>query len=78
MFIRKCYRGPDGHCLGHFCIYTYVFKIKKKDQGATMVDILSENSRKEYTQSVTELLRLEKKRVVQEVCYFINKIPKFT
>jgi hypothetical protein len=20
-FIRMCYRGLDGHCLGHFCIY---------------------------------------------------------
>jgi hypothetical protein len=23
-----CYRGPDGHCLGHFCIYM-IFVIKK-------------------------------------------------
>jgi hypothetical protein len=25
-----CYRGPDGHCLGHFCIYMNYFKIKNK------------------------------------------------
>jgi hypothetical protein len=47
------------------------------DQRATMIDILSENSIKEYTKSVTELLRLQEKRFVQGICYFINKIPKF-
>jgi hypothetical protein len=41
------------------------------------MDILSENNKKEYRKSVTEHLRLEKKRCVQGVCYFINKIPKF-
>jgi hypothetical protein len=39
--------------------------------------VLSENSKKEYPKSVTELLWLEKKRFVQGVCYLINKIPKF-
>jgi protein associated with RNAse G/E len=48
-----------------------------KDQQATMIDILSENSKKEYPQSVTELLRLEEKRFVQGISYFINKILKF-
>jgi hypothetical protein len=48
-----------------------------EDQRATIMDILSENSKKEYPKSVTELLRLEEKRFVQGVCYFINKIPKF-
>jgi hypothetical protein len=39
---------------------------------------LCENSKKEYPKSVTELLRLEeKKRFVQGICYFKNKIPKF-
>jgi hypothetical protein len=47
------------------------------DQRATMMDILSENSKKEYPKSVTELLRLEGKMFMQGVCYFINKIPKF-
>jgi hypothetical protein len=42
-----------------------------------MMDILSENSKKEYPESVTGLSRLEEKRFVQGVCYFINKIPKF-
>jgi hypothetical protein len=41
-----------------------------------MMDILSENSKREYPKSVTELLRLEEKRFMQGVCYFINKIPK--
>jgi hypothetical protein len=44
---------------------------------AAMMDILPENSKKEYPKSVTLLLRLEEKRFVQGVCYFINKIPKF-
>jgi hypothetical protein len=39
------------------------------------MDILPENSKKEYPNSVTELLRLEEKRFVQSVCLFINKIP---
>jgi hypothetical protein len=41
-----------------------------------MMDILSENSKKEYPKSVTELLRLEEKRFLQGVCYFIKKIPE--
>jgi hypothetical protein len=40
-----------------------------------MRDILSENSKKEYPKSVTELSRLEEKRFLQGVCYFINNIP---
>jgi hypothetical protein len=36
-----------------------------EDQRLTMTDILTENSKKEYPQSVTELLRLEEKRSVQ-------------
>jgi hypothetical protein len=42
-----------------------------------MTDILSENSKKEYPKSVRELLRIEEKRFVQGVCYFINSIPIF-
>jgi protein associated with RNAse G/E len=34
-----------------------------EDQRATMIDISSENSKKEYPKSVTELLRLEEKRI---------------
>jgi hypothetical protein len=48
-----------------------------EDQRANMRDILSENSRKEYPKRVTELLKLEEKRFVQGVCYFINNISKF-
>jgi hypothetical protein len=46
-----------------------------EDQRATMMDILSENSKKEYPKSFTELLRLEEKGFVQGVCYFIHKFP---
>jgi hypothetical protein len=42
-----------------------------------MRDILSENSKKEYPKSVTELLRVEEKRFAQGVRYFINNIPIF-
>jgi hypothetical protein len=48
-----------------------------EDKRATMMDILSGNSKKEYPKSVTELLRLEEKRFLQDVCYFINNIPIF-
>jgi hypothetical protein len=34
-----------------------------EDQRAIMMDILSENSKKEYAKSVTESLRLEEKRL---------------
>jgi hypothetical protein len=37
-----------------------------EEQRATMMDILSENRKKEYTKSVTELLRLEEKRLWKE------------
>jgi hypothetical protein len=46
-------------------------------QRATMMDILSENCKTEYPKSVTELLRLEEKRFLQGVSYFINNIPIF-
>jgi hypothetical protein len=46
-----------------------------EDQRATMMDILSENSKIEYPKSVTELLRLEEKRFLLGVCNFINNIP---
>jgi hypothetical protein len=36
------------------------------------MDVLSENGRKEYPETVTELLRLEGKRFVQGAYYFIN------
>jgi hypothetical protein len=47
-----------------------------EDQRETM-NILFENSEKEYPKSVTELLRPEEKRFVQGAQCFINKIPKF-
>jgi hypothetical protein len=48
-----------------------------EDQRATMRDILSENSKKEYPKSVTDLLRLEEKRFMQGACYCINNITIF-
>jgi hypothetical protein len=48
-----------------------------EDQRATMIDILSEKSKKNYPKSVKELLRLEEKRFLQGVCSFINNIPIF-
>jgi hypothetical protein len=48
-----------------------------EDQQATMMDILSENRKKEYPESVRELLKLEERMLVQGVCYVINRIPKF-
>jgi hypothetical protein len=48
-----------------------------EEQRATTRDILSENSKREYPKSVTELLRLEGKIFLQGVCYFMNNIPIF-
>jgi hypothetical protein len=48
-----------------------------EEQRATMRDILSENSKKDYPKSVTELLRLEEKRSLQGICNFINNVPIF-
>jgi hypothetical protein len=48
-----------------------------EEQRATTRDVLSENSKREYSKSVTELLRLEGKRFLQGVCHFMNKINKF-
>jgi hypothetical protein len=41
-----------------------------------MMDMLSEESRKEYPKTVKELLRLKENIFAQGVCYFVNKIPK--
>jgi hypothetical protein len=46
-------------------------------QRATMMAILSENSKNNYPESVVELLRPEEKGFVQGVSYFIYKIPIF-
>jgi hypothetical protein len=46
-------------------------------QRATMMDILSENSKKEYPKLVTEVSRLEEKKFVQGVSYLINNISIF-
>jgi hypothetical protein len=43
---------------------------------ATMMDILSEKGKTEYPKPVTKPLRLEDKRFVQGVCYFIQRNPK--
>jgi hypothetical protein len=48
-----------------------------EDHRARVMNILSENSKKEYQKSVTELLRLEGKGSVQGACYFINNISIF-
>jgi hypothetical protein len=32
MFIRMCYRGPDGHCLGLFFVFTIFSHNKRKRQ----------------------------------------------
>jgi hypothetical protein len=48
-----------------------------EEQRATMTAILSENRKNKYPKAVTELLRLEEKKIVQGVSYFINKIPIF-
>jgi hypothetical protein len=48
-----------------------------EDQRAMVMDILSENSKKEYPKSVTELLGLEEERFMQDICYIINNVPIF-
>jgi hypothetical protein len=56
----------------------FVSKYQTGQRGKkTMIDILSENSRKEYPKSVTDLLRLEVRLFVQGACYFIKNIPVF-
>jgi hypothetical protein len=69
----KCESGDGLQTEGH------IFWDCKRYEGqwATIKDILSENSKKEYPKSVTELLRIEEKRFLQGVCYFINNIPIF-
>jgi hypothetical protein len=57
--------------------HTFWYCKRYEEKRATMGDILSDNSKKEYPKSVTELVRLEEKRFLQGVCYFINNIPIF-
>jgi hypothetical protein len=47
-----------------------------EDQGATVMDIFSENSKKEYPKSITEILRLEEKKICANRL-LRHKIPKF-
>jgi hypothetical protein len=65
--------SPQSHNLKHIFWDCKLFE----NQRAKLMDILSQNDKKEYPKSVTELLRLEEKRFMQGVCYFINKIPIF-
>jgi hypothetical protein len=48
-----------------------------EDQRATVMDNLSENSKKESPKVSYGALKMEGKGFVQGVCYFIKKIPKF-
>jgi hypothetical protein len=47
-----------------------------EDQRATMMDILSENNKKEYPKSVTEPLRLEEENMCARRLNFVNNIKK--
>jgi hypothetical protein len=71
--VRKCECGDGLQTEEHICWDCKLYE----EQRATMMAILSENRKKEYPKSVTELLRLEEKRFVQGVSYSINKIPIF-
>jgi hypothetical protein len=42
-----------------------------------MMGILYEKKKNKYPRSVTKVLRLEEKCFLQDICYFINNIPKF-
>jgi hypothetical protein len=44
-----------------------------EDRRATMMDILSENSKREYLKSVTKLLRLEEKKQTKFLNVFLKK-----
>jgi hypothetical protein len=46
-------------------------------QRARVMDILSENSKKEYSKVSYRALKARGKKFVQGICYFINKTPKF-
>jgi hypothetical protein len=47
-----------------------------EDQRAKMMDILSENSKKNTQSQLQSSSGYKKKRFVQGICYFINNIPK--
>jgi hypothetical protein len=46
-----------------------------EEQRATVMDILSENGKKEYPESVTELLRLEEKKICARRLLFRKQNP---
>jgi hypothetical protein len=48
-----------------------------EDQRATMMDILPDNSKKEYPKSVTEFLRLEEKKICARNLLLNTKMPQF-
>jgi hypothetical protein len=48
-----------------------------EDQRATMMNILSENTKKRISKVSYRALKARGKKSVKGVCYFINKIPKF-
>jgi hypothetical protein len=48
-----------------------------EDQRAIIMDILSENSKKQYPNSVTELLRIEEKNICATRVLLRKKVPEF-
>jgi hypothetical protein len=60
VFTAECERGDGLQTEEHIFWVCALYE----DQRARMMDILSENTRKEYRNSVTELLRVEEKRFV--------------
>jgi hypothetical protein len=75
-------KGILSHSLAmsrYLTIYIYPFSTSTRTSEynlkiAAVIDIFEYT---EYPKSVTELLRLEEKRFLQRVCYFINSIPIF-
>jgi hypothetical protein len=52
--VLLCYRGPDGHCLGHFCIYVNFFQNKKK-ASKDLPDFTASHLKKTATFTVTSV-----------------------
>jgi hypothetical protein len=70
VIIAECKCG-DGLQTGEFIFWDCKLY---EDQRATMMDFCLRTEKK-IPMSVIEVLRLEEKRFVQVVCYFLNKIP---
>lgn len=70
------YRGPDGHCVGHFCIYMIFLKIRHHEKPQTFImPVLQDHANRHLTPQNKVKLKLTIS-IFQQATYNIHQLIK--